>query len=242
MLMRSRVRFESKIRNKLLQDGSQPIARGIARDECIHHDLEAIYYNPIESDDERNIDEEGNDNVNEVDECNINGNNEDVQLGRHFLGQMDVVSTHCSALHWKDEQLSKSLIINPLFGQCCLQGFAPNSTTSIFSTHFVVNRPVETPEFGPEPIDVLLQEVESSNRSLMAETLTTVTFKPGDSEKYFHDETEELISREQIILIATMSSNDQVQVEFLRRLGNTLKLVPILWIVVEPYLNFMELS
>ncbi|KAF6134707.1 hypothetical protein GIB67_002108 [Kingdonia uniflora] len=120
----------------------------------------------------------------------------------------------------------------------------PKSTTSIFSTHFVVNRHVETPEFAPEPIEVLLQEVESSNRSLMAKTPTTVTFKPDDLEKDFHDETEELISREQIILITTMRSNDRVQVEFLRRLGNTLKLVPppILWIVVETYSESTELS
>ncbi|KAF6143451.1 hypothetical protein GIB67_029620 [Kingdonia uniflora] len=87
----------------------------------IHHDVEAVYYDPIESDDERNIDDEGNDNVNEVDEGNINDNDEEVQLGRHFLSQMDVVCKHCSALHWKDEQLLKSLIINPLIGQCCLQ-------------------------------------------------------------------------------------------------------------------------
>ncbi|KAF6138050.1 hypothetical protein GIB67_042955 [Kingdonia uniflora] len=34
---------------------------------------------------------------------------------------MEVVCTHYSALHWKDEQLSNSSIINQLFGQCCLQ-------------------------------------------------------------------------------------------------------------------------
>ncbi|KAF6135227.1 hypothetical protein GIB67_035298 [Kingdonia uniflora] len=89
--------------------------------KSVHHDVEAIYYNPIESDDQCNIDDKGNDNVNEVDEDNINDNDEGVQLERYFLGQMDVVCIHCSALHWKDEQLSKSLIIKPLFGQFCLQ-------------------------------------------------------------------------------------------------------------------------
>ncbi|KAF6139840.1 hypothetical protein GIB67_009687 [Kingdonia uniflora] len=63
----------------------------LARANVIHHDVEAIYYNPIESDDEHNIDDEGNDNVNEVDKDSINGNDEGVQLGRYFLGQMDVV-------------------------------------------------------------------------------------------------------------------------------------------------------
>ncbi|KAF6143220.1 hypothetical protein GIB67_035634 [Kingdonia uniflora] len=77
---------------------------------------------PSKSDDVRNIDDKGNDNVNEVDEDNINDNDEGVQLRRHFLGQMDVVCIHCSALQWKDEQLSKSSIIKPLFGQWCLQG------------------------------------------------------------------------------------------------------------------------
>ncbi|KAF6175137.1 hypothetical protein GIB67_022818, partial [Kingdonia uniflora] len=94
----------------------------------VHHDVEALYYNRVENDDEHSIDDKGNNNVNEVDEDNINGNDEGVQLGRHFLGQMDVVCTHCSALHLKDGQLSKSSIIKPLFGQCCLQA---NAFTSL---------------------------------------------------------------------------------------------------------------
>ncbi|KAF6166110.1 hypothetical protein GIB67_023820 [Kingdonia uniflora] len=83
-----------------------------------------------EGDGELNIDNEGNDNVNEVDEGDINGNDEPMQLGHDFLGQMDVVCMHCSALHWKDEKLSNSSIINPLFGQCCLQeqGFLAERT------------------------------------------------------------------------------------------------------------------
>ncbi|KAF6140498.1 hypothetical protein GIB67_031141 [Kingdonia uniflora] len=45
-----------------------------AREIVVRHDVEVVYYNPIESDDERMIDDEGNDNVNEVDEDNINAN------------------------------------------------------------------------------------------------------------------------------------------------------------------------
>ncbi|KAF6151362.1 hypothetical protein GIB67_040635 [Kingdonia uniflora] len=68
------------------------------------------------SDDECNIDGEGNDNVNKVDKGNVNeldeviisGNDEEVLLGRHFLGQMDAVCTYYSALHLKDEQLSNN--------------------------------------------------------------------------------------------------------------------------------------
>ncbi|KAF6150216.1 hypothetical protein GIB67_000090 [Kingdonia uniflora] len=44
-----------------------------ARVNVVHHEVEAVYYNPIESDDECNIDDEDNDNVNEVDKGNING-------------------------------------------------------------------------------------------------------------------------------------------------------------------------
>ncbi|KAF6163579.1 hypothetical protein GIB67_022144 [Kingdonia uniflora] len=101
--------YEQGVTNHSLASTSQNLA-------------EEFNINLIESDDERNIDNEGNDNVNEVDEGNINSNDDAVQLGCHFLGQMDVVCTHCSALHWKDEQLLNSSIINPLFGQCCLQG------------------------------------------------------------------------------------------------------------------------
>ncbi|KAF6171105.1 hypothetical protein GIB67_020584 [Kingdonia uniflora] len=45
-----------------------------------------------------------------------------IQIGRHFLGQMDVRCIHCSTLHWLDEKLSHSSILNQRFGQCCFQG------------------------------------------------------------------------------------------------------------------------
>ncbi|KAF6177042.1 hypothetical protein GIB67_015917 [Kingdonia uniflora] len=45
-----------------------------------------------------------------------------LQIGRHFLGQKDVRCIHCPALHWLDENLSHSFILNPQFGRCCFQG------------------------------------------------------------------------------------------------------------------------
>ncbi|KAG5549512.1 hypothetical protein RHGRI_014742 [Rhododendron griersonianum] len=42
--------------------------------------------------------------------------------GRHNLGNMDTKCTHCKALHWMDERLTKSSTSNPLFGTCCFQG------------------------------------------------------------------------------------------------------------------------
>ncbi|XP_028078844.1 uncharacterized protein LOC114280672 [Camellia sinensis] len=41
---------------------------------------------------------------------------------RHYLGKMDVLCPYCSALHWIDENLTKSSIKRPLFGTCCLEG------------------------------------------------------------------------------------------------------------------------
>ncbi|KAF6159666.1 hypothetical protein GIB67_029924 [Kingdonia uniflora] len=70
----------------------------------IHHYAEE-HYNSGDNDEAEHV------NVNQV----------KVQLGRHFLGQMDVVCIHCSALHWRDEQLTNSSNNNLRFGQCCLQ-------------------------------------------------------------------------------------------------------------------------
>ncbi|KAF7127851.1 hypothetical protein RHSIM_Rhsim11G0017500 [Rhododendron simsii] len=41
---------------------------------------------------------------------------------RHFLGKMDVLCRFCKALHWMDENLTKSSRKLPLFGKCCLEG------------------------------------------------------------------------------------------------------------------------
>ncbi|KAF9533250.1 hypothetical protein CPB83DRAFT_758120, partial [Crepidotus variabilis] len=41
---------------------------------------------------------------------------------KHDLGGMNTACTHCHALHWKAERLSKSSNINPKFGMCCTEG------------------------------------------------------------------------------------------------------------------------
>ncbi|KAF6137472.1 hypothetical protein GIB67_016665 [Kingdonia uniflora] len=66
-----------------------------------------------------------------------------LQMGRHFLGQMDVRCIHCSALHWLDEKLSQSSILNPRFGQYCFQG------------------KIRLPTLGPLPTE--LQELYDGN-------------------------------------------------------------------------------
>lgn len=40
----------------------------------------------------------------------------------HDLGRMDVTCPSCQALHWRDEQLSKSGPSSPVFGRCCNSG------------------------------------------------------------------------------------------------------------------------
>ena len=40
----------------------------------------------------------------------------------HSLGPMNVLCSHCNALHWDCEKLSASTARNPKFGSCCLQG------------------------------------------------------------------------------------------------------------------------
>ena len=47
----------------------------------------------------------------------------DPQLNEtHSLGQMNILCSHCNALHWDCEKLSSSTARNPKFGSCCLQG------------------------------------------------------------------------------------------------------------------------
>ncbi|KAI8530367.1 hypothetical protein RHMOL_Rhmol11G0052500 [Rhododendron molle] len=45
-----------------------------------------------------------------------------INLGRHYLGKMDIECTNCKALLWMDERLTKSSRSHPLFLTCCLQG------------------------------------------------------------------------------------------------------------------------
>ncbi|KAF6177132.1 hypothetical protein GIB67_005120 [Kingdonia uniflora] len=51
---------------------------------------------------------------------NIGGDR--LQIGRHFLGKMDARCIHCSALHWLDEKLYHSSILNLRFGKYCFHG------------------------------------------------------------------------------------------------------------------------
>ena len=46
----------------------------------------------------------------------------DESIPHHDLGCMDVLCTHCDALHWIDERLAQSSQSNPSFSTCCNQG------------------------------------------------------------------------------------------------------------------------
>ncbi|CAL9108815.1 unnamed protein product [Musa acuminata var. zebrina] len=118
-------------------------------------------------------------------------------------------------------------------------GFAPTSTASLFSRHdasirpatadsfnrsLMAEIPTETPaaseRLGPATAD------SSVNRSLMVETPAET---PAASERL------ERGSERQLIVVTTTQSGDRLQGPLLRRLADTLKLVPppLLWVVVQ---------
>ena len=41
---------------------------------------------------------------------------------RHDCGHMNIECSHCKGLHWIDEKIAKSSVINPSFGICCNHG------------------------------------------------------------------------------------------------------------------------
>ncbi|THU70096.1 hypothetical protein C4D60_Mb08t21460 [Musa balbisiana] len=141
----------------------------------------------------------------------------------------------------KRTQLWKKALLH--FALCFVTGFftgfAPTSTASLFSRHdasirpatadsfnrsLMAEMPPETPaaseRLGPATAD------SSVNRSLMVETTAET---PAASERL------ERGSERQLIVVTTTQSGDRLQGALLRRLADTLKLVPppLLWVVVQ---------
>ncbi|KAF8396630.1 hypothetical protein HHK36_018254 [Tetracentron sinense] len=126
-------------------------------------------------------------------------------------------------------------------------GFAPTSRASIFSGRAASKQSVENREFSPLPVEMLHRGTNAGNlnRSLMAETPVAVPTNSNDTDGTdFVEEEVELSPRKLLIVITPIKSNDRFQGIFLRRLANTLKLVPppLLWIVVEAQSDSSELS
>ncbi|RZS03639.1 hypothetical protein BHM03_00033828 [Ensete ventricosum] len=137
----------------------------------------------------------------------------------------------------KRTQLWKRVLLH--FALCFVTGFftgfAPTSTAFLFSRHDGSIRPAaadsfnrslmaETPaasqRLGPATAE------SSVNRSLMAETPAET---PAASERL------ERGSESQLIVVTTTRSGDRLQGALLRRLADTLKLVPppLLWVIVQ---------
>ncbi|XP_059646920.1 beta-1,4-xylosyltransferase IRX9-like [Cornus florida] len=128
-------------------------------------------------------------------------------------------------------------------------GFAPTGEPSIFSNRVVASN---RSEFSPQPVEVLLNQdmTESGdfNRSLMVDTPVAAPTRSNDSEPatFLEEEKEEpkLIPRKLIIIVTPSSTKDRFREVLLRRLANTLRLVPppLLWIVVEAQSDSSEVS
>ncbi|KAK1322356.1 putative beta-1,4-xylosyltransferase IRX9 [Acorus calamus] len=121
-------------------------------------------------------------------------------------------------------------------------GFAPTSTASIFPSYALSERMARNLLISPEPLQASIPAVEVSNasRSLMSENLEPSEPPPPPpphtEEVHLQEAGTELVTRKNLIVITTMRPDDRIQRVFMRRLANTLKLVPppLLWIVVEP--------
>ncbi|ONK62439.1 uncharacterized protein A4U43_C07F3870 [Asparagus officinalis] len=129
---------------------------------------------------------------------------------------------------WKKAAIHFSLC----FVMGFFSGFAPTSTASIFSGQANPYRSTKnlgiSAQLAPQP----LQNPSENNRSLMS---SEVAENPANSSATHRSTADELSPRNLLIVITTSKPNDRFSGPFLRRLGNTLKLVssPLLWIIVE---------
>ncbi|KAK8685459.1 hypothetical protein V6N13_041460 [Hibiscus sabdariffa] len=140
----------------------------------------------------------------------------------------------------KRVQLWKKAIVH--FSLCFVMGFftgfAPTGKDSIFSTHVVA-----TDNTSPPVNQSVTPVVHSSNvnPSLRAETPVPVLVPAKSNELGSLEQVDDvvhevkLLSGRLLIVVTPTSTSDKFQGVFLRRLANTIRLVPqpLLWIVVE---------
>jgi hypothetical protein len=148
----------------------------------------------------------------------------------------------------KKVQLWKKAIVH--FSLCFVMGFftgfAPTGKDSVFSNHVASSNRSES---SPQPIEMLHQET-NINRSLIAEAPVTIPSRHKDlehreSQEKVQEETQPSLTPKRFVIIVTpTSSKDQFQGVLLRRLANSIRLVPppLLWIVVEAKSDSNEVS
>ncbi|XP_057461377.1 beta-1,4-xylosyltransferase IRX9-like isoform X1 [Actinidia eriantha] len=154
------------------------------------------------------------------------------------MGSMEIRSK-------KKVQLYRKAIVHFLlcFVMGFFTGFAPTGKSSIFpSPVFATNRSA----FSPQPIEMFQKpktENEGFNRTLLDETPVEI---PNEGGKILEEEKEDenLVPRGLIILVTPTSMKDRFRGMSLRRLANTLRLVPppMLWVVVEQKSDSSEVS
>ncbi|KAJ4844733.1 Beta-1,4-xylosyltransferase irx9 [Turnera subulata] len=153
----------------------------------------------------------------------------------------------------KKVQLWKKAAVH--FALCFVMGFftgiAPTGKASFFSNRVVASN---KSQFSPQPVEMLhpavTPQARNASQSLIAETPVPTPANSRESEgaNLLEEEEEEngpkLTPRRLIIMVTPTSTDDKYQGVFLRRLANTLKLVPppLLWVVVEGQSDSNEVS
>ncbi|XVE96750.1 hypothetical protein REPUB_Repub02eG0249600 [Reevesia pubescens] len=147
----------------------------------------------------------------------------------------------------KKVQLWKKAIVH--FSLCFVMGFfsgfAPTGKDSIFYSRVVTeNKSQISPQQPVQTLNQSATAVHSSNvnRSLRAGTPAPVPAKSKEVD--IVHEVKLVPSRRLIIIVTPTRRKDQFQGVFLRRLANTIRLVPqpLMWIVVEGQSDSNEVS
>lgn len=117
-------------------------------------------------------------------------------------------------------------------------GFAPTGKDSIFSSNYNIHLSINPSNksdyyyFSPQPVEMLHQKASVVNRSLIAEAPLKAEEKEDHSQRQANK-----LKQKKLIIIVTPTSTKENKFEgvVLRRLANTIRLVPppLLWIVVE---------
>ncbi|XP_015899827.2 beta-1,4-xylosyltransferase IRX9 [Ziziphus jujuba] len=144
----------------------------------------------------------------------------------------------------KRVQLWKKAIVH--FSLCFVMGFftgfAPTGKDSIFSSNIHVTNSSKNSDyrFSPQPVEMVQQKTSVVNRSLIADAPLLAEEKEEDhSQRQRNEEGKQrqpkLKQRKLIIIVTPTSTKDKFEGVLLRRLANTIRLVPppLLWIVVE---------
>lgn len=150
----------------------------------------------------------------------------------------------------KKVQLWKKAVVH--FSLCFVMGFftgfAPTGKGSMFNNYVASSNRSES---SPQPIK-MLPPATNINRSLIAEAPVTNPKRHKDLEhtsppeelRVEEEKQPKLTPRRFVIIVTPASTKDELQGILLRRLANTIRLVPppLLWIVVEAQRDSNEVS